>query len=476
MHDIRAIRENPEAFDDALAMRGIAPMSSDILGVDVKRRALISGSEEHKRQANEIAAAAGKAKSQGDDATFQKLRTAASSHKSSVTRFDKLAKDEDEKLQGILMGIPNLPHDDVPMGADEADNVEFHRWGTPRTFDFKPKEHFELAAVQRRMDFEMGAKLSGSRFVVLSGAVARVHRALAQFMLDVHTNENGLIEYNTPVLVRDEAMLGTGQLPKFGDDLFISASMAGRSKIAEEVVSEYSNPDDIHAICNDVRPLPRVISEIFERAPTHEQYWLIPTSEVTLTNIVSGTITEERDLPRRFTAHSLCFRSEAGSAGRDTSGMLRQHQFEKVEMVSITKPEDSRAELDRMTTCAQGILEKLNLPYRTTLLCTGDMGFGASRTHDIEVWLPGQDTYREISSCSVCGDFQARRMNARFRRNGEKKPEFVHTLNGSGLAVGRCLIAVLENGQQSDGSVTLPDVLHAYLGGKTQISKDGMLA
>jgi seryl-tRNA synthetase len=295
---------------------------------------------------------------------------------------------------------------------------------------FKPKEHFELAAVQNGMDFEMGAKLSGSRFVVLSGAVARLHRALAQFMLDVHTNENGLMEVNAPVLVRDEAMTGTGQLPKFAEDSY----------------------------------------------QTTNGWWLIPTSEVTLTNTVSGTIIEDKNLPLRMTAHSLCFRSEAGSAGRDTSGMLRQHQFEKVEMVSVTKPEDSEAELMRMTKCAEGILERLNLPYRTVLLCSGDMGFGATRTHDIEVWLPGQDTYREISSCSVCGDFQARRMNARFRRDGEKKPEFVHTLNGSGLAVGRCLIAVLENGQQEDGSVALPEVLHSYIGGKTQITKDGILA
>lgn len=430
MHDIRAIRENPEAFDAALAKRGLAPVSGDILAIDESRRAKITRAEQALADRNTASKQVGQAKAQGLDEEFERLRQLVADKKSEIGILEDEAKDEDERLQTLLMGIPNLPQDDVPMGADENDNVEFHRWGMPLSLHFTPKEHFELAAVQNGMDFEMGAKLSGSRFVVLSGAVARVHRALAQFMLDVHTNENGLMEVNAPVLVRDEAMTGTGQLPKFAEDSY----------------------------------------------QTTNGWWLIPTSEVTLTNTVSGTIIEDKNLPLRMTAHSLCFRSEAGSAGRDTSGMLRQHQFEKVEMVSVTKPEDSEAELMRMTKCAEGILERLNLPYRTVLLCSGDMGFGATRTHDIEVWLPGQDTYREISSCSVCGDFQARRMNARFRRDGEKKPEFVHTLNGSGLAVGRCLIAVLENGQQEDGSVALPEVLHSYIGGKTQITKDGILA
>ncbi|MEL7013492.1 MAG: serine--tRNA ligase, partial [Pseudomonadota bacterium] len=277
---------------------------------------------------------------------------------------------------------------------------------------------------------ETAAKLSGSRFVVLSGGVVRIHRALAQLMIDTHVDENGLTETWTPVLVRPEMMYGTGQLPKFGEDSY----------------------------------------------ETTNGWWLVPTAEVTLTNIVNNAIVEESYLPRRYVAHTQCFRSEAGSAGKDTAGMLRQHQFEKVEMVSITHPDESRAELDRMTSCAQGILEKLGLAYRTVVLCVGDMGFGARQTHDIEVWLPGQNTYREISSCSVCGDFQARRMNARFRPEGGGKPEFVHTLNGSGLAVGRCLIAVLENGQQEDGSVELPDVLHPYLGGKTRLGSDGVLA
>ncbi|MCP5072562.1 MAG: serine--tRNA ligase [Rhodobacteraceae bacterium] len=429
MHDIREIRQNPEGFDAALAMRGLAPMSPGILAIDEGRRAKITAAETALADRNAASKKVGAAKASGDEAEFERLRHLVAEKKAEIGRLEDEAKAEDERLREVLAGIPNLPFADVPVGADEDDNVEIHRWGTPRELDFAAKEHFDLAATKNGMDFETAAKLSGSRFVVMSGAVARVHRALAQFMIDTHTNENGLTEVNTPVLVRDETMYGTGQLPKFAEDSY----------------------------------------------QTTNGWWLIPTSEVTLTNLVSDSILDNSDLPRRYTAHSLCFRSEAGSAGRDTSGMLRQHQFEKVEMVSVTKPEDSLAELDRMTKCAQGILERLNLPYRTVVLCTGDMGFGARKTHDIEVWLPGQNTYREISSCSVCGDFQARRMNARFRRAGEKKPEFVHTLNGSGLAVGRCLIAVLENGQQVDGSVDLPTALHPWLGGKTRIGVDGVL-
>ena len=430
MHDIRQIRENPETFDAALARRGVAPMSSDILAIDTARREKITAAETALAERNAASKEVGAAKAKGDEAEFERLRQLVADKKEEIAALEDAAKAEDEKLQQLLLTIPNLPHDDVPDGEDENDNVEIRREGTPPGFAFEPKEHFDLAGVKGGMDFETAAKLSGSRFVVMSGAVARLHRALAQFMIDTHTTEHGLTEVNTPVLVRDDAMLGTGQLPKFAEDSY----------------------------------------------QTTNGWWLIPTSEVTLTNLVAEHIVEESYLPRRYTAHSLCFRSEAGSAGRDTSGMLRQHQFEKVEMVSVTKPEDSLAELDRMTDCAETILRKLGLAFRTVVLCTGDMGFGARRTHDIEVWLPGQNTYREISSCSVCGDFQARRMNARFRRDGEKKPEFVHTLNGSGLAVGRCLIAVLENGQREDGSVVLPDILHPYLGGKTEITVDGVLA
>lgn len=430
MHDIRAIRDTPDAFDAALARRGVAPISGEILALDEARRARIHASETAQAEQNRASKEVGAAKAKGDDAEFERLRALVADKKAEVAAMQAEAKALDTQLNDLLMGLPNLPHPDTPDGADEADNVEMHRWGTPKVFDFTPKEHYELAGVVPGMDFELAAKLSGSRFVVLKGAVARIHRALAQFMLDTHVDENGLSETWTPVLVRPEMMLGTGQLPKFGEDSY----------------------------------------------ETTNGWWLVPTAEVTLTNTAHGETLDEADLPRRMVAHTQCFRSEAGSAGRDTAGMLRQHQFEKVEMVSLTHPEQSRAELDRMTACAEGILEKLGLAYRTVVLCTGDMGFGAQRTHDIEVWLPGQDTYREISSVSVCGAFQARRMNARFKPAGGGKPEFLHTLNGSGLAVGRCLIAVLENGQNGDGSVRLPEVLHPYLGGKTMLQADGTLA
>jgi len=429
MHDIRAIRDAADAFDQGLARRNLAPMSQQLLALDTARRSAIHAAETAQADQNAAAKQVGAAKARGDEAEFERLRTQVSAAKAQMAARQTEAKERDAELTDRLMGIPNLPHADVPVGADDADNVEIHRWGTPRALDFTPREHYEIAGVLPGMDFETAAKLSGSRFVVLKGAVARVHRALAQFMLDTHVEEHGLQETWTPVLVRDEMMLGTGQLPKFGEDSY----------------------------------------------RTTDGWWLIPTSEVTLTNIVHGLTIDESSLPRRYVAHSQCFRSEAGSAGRDTAGMLRQHQFEKVEMVSITHPDDSRTELDRMTTCAQAILEKLGLPYRTVVLCTGDMGFSAQRTHDIEVWLPGQDSYREISSCSVCGDFQARRMNARFKPGDGGKPEFLHSLNGSGLAVGRCLIAVLENGQQADGSVDLPDALHPWLRGKTRIAPDGTL-
>ncbi|GGO57862.1 seryl-tRNA synthetase [Roseovarius pacificus] len=430
MHDIRAIRENPAAFDAAMARRGMENASGPILELDEARRAKIHAAETAQSEQNKASKEVGAAKAKGDEAEFERLRTLVGEKKAEVAAMQTQAKELDQQLTDLLMGLPNLPMDDIPDGEDENDNVEIHRWGTPAEFDFAPKEHFEIEGVKPGMDFEAAAKLSGSRFVVLSGGVVRIHRALAQFMLDTHVEENGLLETWTPVLVREDMMYGTGQLPKFGEDSY----------------------------------------------RTTNGWWLVPTAEVTLTNLVNGETVDESYLPRRYAAHTQCFRSEAGSAGKDTSGMLRQHQFEKVEMVSITHPDHSRAELDRMTGCAQGILEKLGLPYRTIVLCTGDMGDGARRTHDIEVWLPGQNTYREISSVSVCGDFQARRMNARFKPEGGGKPQFVHTLNGSGLAVGRCLIAVLENGQQADGSVKLPEALHPYLRGKTVLQADGTLA
>lgn len=433
MHDIRAIRENPAAFDAALGRRGLAPLSPEILALDNDRRAKILAAETAQAAQNAASKEVGAAKARGDEAEFERLRALVAEKKAEIARLTDEAAAEDAALRDMLMRIPNLPLDEVPQGKDEDDNVEIRRWGNPRNFDFTPREHFDIAGVKPGMNFEAAAKLSGSRFVVLQGAVIRVHRALAQFMLDTHINDHGLTETWTPVLVKEDAMYGTNQLPKFAEDSY----------------------------------------------QTTNGWWLIPTSEVTLTNMVAGDILEENHLPIRMTAHTQCFRSEAGSAGKDTTGMLRQHQFEKVEMVTICAADKALEEHERMTKCAEAILEKLGIPYRTIVLCTGDMGFGAQKTHDLEAWLPGQNKYREISSVSTCGTFQARRMNARYRpaksENGGGKPEFVATLNGSGLAVGRCLIAVLENGQQADGSVDLPAVLHPYLGGKTRISAAGAL-
>ncbi len=430
MHDIRLIRENPQAFDAALGRRGDAPVSAALLALDEARRAKILAAETLQAEQNKAAKMIGAAKAKGDEAEFERLRAEVAAKKAETAQLQNEAKALDAELTDKLARIANLPAEDVPDGADEGDNVEVRRWGDPRDFGFAPREHFEIAGVAASMDFELGAKISGARFVVLRGAVARIHRALGQFMIDTHVDENELTEVQTPVLVRDEAMYGTDKLPKFGDDSY----------------------------------------------QTTNGWWLIPTSEVPLTYSVAGDILDESALPLRMTAHTQCFRSEAGSAGKDTAGMLRQHQFEKVEMVSVTHPDASDEEQQRMLRCAEDLLERLGVPYRTVVLCTGDMGFGARRTFDIEAWLPGQDTYREISSVSTTGDFQARRMNARFRPDGGGKPEFVHTLNGSGLAVGRCLIAVLENGQNEDGSVTLPAVLAPYLGGNTTLTAAGALA
>jgi len=477
MHDIRAIRENPAAYDAALARRGLAGMSSEILALDNDRRAKILAAETAQAAQNAASKDVGAAKARGDNAEFERLRALVAEKKAEIARLTDEAAAEDAALRDMLMRIPNLPLDEVPQGADESENVEIRRWGTPRTFDFTPREHFDIAGVKPGMDFAAAAKLSGARFVVLRGAVVRLHRALAQFMLDTHVNEHGLTEHWTPVLVKDHAMFGTNQLPKFAEDSFVGDWYSGRTDRLHEAL-KYRTADDMKRIANG-EPLESVLDEILERAPTAEGFWLIPTSEVTLTNMVAGDILDENQLPLRMTAHTQCFRSEAGSAGKDTTGMLRQHQFEKVEMVTICAADKALEEHERMTKCAEAILEKLGIPYRTIVLCTGDMGFGAQKTHDLEAWLPGQGKYREISSVSTCGQFQARRMNARYRpaksENGGGKPEFVATLNGSGLAVGRCLIAVLENGQQADGSVDLPAVLHPYLGGKTRISAAGVL-
>ncbi|NOR63833.1 MAG: serine--tRNA ligase [Rhodobacteraceae bacterium] len=428
MHDIKAIRQNPEAFDAGLTRRGLPPQSADILQIDDTRRAAIHAAETALAERNAASKQVGAAKAKGDDAEFERLRALVGAKKTEIAELEEQSKAETARLNDILMSMPNLPADDIPDGTDEADNVEVRRIGNPRNFAFAPKEHYEVPAASAGLDFETAAKLSGARFVVLKGAMNRLHRALGQFMLNTHVDENGFTEMWTPVLVRDEAMYGSGQLPKFAEDSY----------------------------------------------KTENGWWLIPTAEVTLVNSEAGNIIAEADLPIRLTAHSQCFRSEAGSAGRDTAGMLRQHQFEKVEMVAFTKPEDSAAELERMTKCAEGILAALEIPFRTVILCTGDVGFGMRKTYDIEAWLPGQNTYREISSCSVADAFQARRMNTRYRPDGGK-PDFVHTLNGSGLAVGRTLIAVIENNQQEDGSITIPEVLRAYMGGNSAITPEGLL-
>ena len=428
MHDIRAIRENPEGFDAALARRGLSGLSANVLAIDAARREKILAAETAQAAQNAASKQAGAAKARGDDAEFDRLRGVVNDTKTQIALLNDQAAAQDAALRDVLLGIPNLPLDEVPSGADEAGNVEIKRWGNPRNFDFTPLEHFDIPAALPGLDFTTAAKLSGARFVVLRGAMIRVHRALGQFMLDTHITAHALTEVWTPVLVKEDAMVGTNQLPKFAEDSY----------------------------------------------QTTNGWWLIPTAEVTLTNSVANEVLDATTLPLRMTALTQCFRSEAGSAGRDTSGMLRQHQFEKVEMVTICAPDQALAEHARMTRCAEAILEALDIPYRTMVLCTGDMGFGAQKTHDLEAWMPGQNKYREISSVSTCGTFQARRMNARFKLAGGK-PEFVATLNGSGLAVGRCLIAVLENGQQADGSIDLPAALHSYLGGKTRISAAGEL-
>ncbi|WP_421878165.1 serine--tRNA ligase [Pacificispira sp.] len=422
MHDLRYIRENPETFDAALRSRGaVSSSSADILALDEARRAAQTRMQEIQSRRNAASKEVGQRKAKGENA--DDLIAEVQALKDGLAQAEQEESDLAEKLDALLASLPNLPLADVPVGGGEDDNVEVRRIGEPRVFDFDAKEHFDLGEGLGLMDFETAATMSGARFVILKGALARLERALASFMLDTHTTQNGYTETIPPFLVRDNAMFGTGQLPKFAEDLF----------------------------------------------HTDDGFWLIPTAEVPLTNTAAEKIWDEAQLPMRLTAWTPCFRSEAGAAGKDTRGMIRQHQFSKVEMVSITHPDHSEAELERMTGCAEGILKALGLPFRTMVLCTGDMGFGARKTFDIEVWLPGQGRYREISSCSTCGDFQARRMKARFRTAGEKGTRFVHTLNGSGLAVGRTLIAVLENYQNADGSVTVPEALRGYMGGLERI-------
>ncbi|MFN3464416.1 MAG: serine--tRNA ligase [Terricaulis sp.] len=471
MHDIRAIRENPDLYDAAWARRGLPPMAKKIVELDAKLRTASTAKQEAEAQRNAASKAIGAAKAKKDEAEASRLmeQVAALKQRIEETSVDE-AKWQRER-DDLLASIPNLPAPDVPDGADEHGNVEVRRWylkdgGEPPALDLTA-DHVTLGEALGMMDFEAAARLSGARFVVLRGQLARLERALAAFMLDIQTSEHGYTEVNPPLLVKDHVMFGTGQLPKFVDDQFTAARTMSRQELLNEALERFD--DEFERRGGKVKPT-ELLNEILENAPTREDFWLIPTSEVALTNLVREQILDEAPLPLRMTADTLCFRAEAGAAGKDTRGMIRQHQFRKVELVSITTPEQSHEEHERMVRCAEEILKRLELPFRTMLLCTGDMGFSARKTYDLEVWLPSQGKYREISSCSNCGDFQARRMNARFR-NKEGRTEFVHTLNGSGLAVGRTLVAVLENYQNADGSITVPKALVPYMGGLERISR-----
>jgi seryl-tRNA synthetase len=422
--DIKWIRDNADAFDASLQRRGLAPQAAALVALDDKRRATLTALQDAQSRRNAASKEIGKAKGAKDEATAARLMAEVADLKDTIAKGEDDERKLDAEIKAALDVIPNLPRADVPDGADETGNVEVRRVGTPVRLDFAPKQHFEIGEALGLMDFEAAQKISGARFVVLKGALARLERALASFMLDLHTSEFGYTEVNPPILVKDQAAYGTAQLPKFAEDLF----------------------------------------------KTTNDFWLLPTAEISLTNLVREQIIDEAQLPMRVTAWTPCFRSEAGAAGKDTRGMIRQHQFSKVELVSITTPDAALDEHERMTACAEEVLKRLGLPFRTIVLCTGDMGFASQKTYDIEVWLPGQNAYREISSCSVCGDFQARRMDARFRPKDGGKPVYVHTLNGSGLAVGRTLIAVLENYQQADGTVIIPDALKPYMGGLTKIT------
>ncbi|KPQ32004.1 MAG: seryl-tRNA synthetase SerS [Porphyrobacter sp. HL-46] len=469
MHDIRLIRENPAGFDAALARRGAQPLAKALIALDEERRALTTQVQVAQSRRNEASKLIGAAMAKGDKDTAEALKAEVAALKDEMPALEARANEVAAKLKAALEIIPNLPADDVPDGAGEEDNVEVARWGTPREFDFTPKEHADLAPALG-MDFETGARLSGARFTFLRGDMARLHRALGQFMLDVQTREHGYEECNPPVLVGDDAMYGTDKLPKFAADSFETDISLDPFDYFDFKTAEHAKWAE--KIGMKVSEAPSVIEkDVWHSLPDPQtRRWLIPTSEVSLTASVMGELLDESALPMRLTALTLCFRSEAGAAGRDTRGFIRQHQFEKCELVSIVRPEDSEAEHDRMTRAAETVLERLNLPYRKLLLCTSDMGFGARKTYDLEVWLPGQGAYREISSCSNTGDFQARRMNTRYRVAGEqKKTEFVHTLNGSGLAVGRTLVAVIENYQNADGSVTVPDALLPYMAGVAKL-------
>ncbi len=505
MHDLKDIRENRDRFDAGLKRRGLAPRSAEILDLDMKARAKTTELQELQTKRNAASKAIGAAKAKKDEAEAARLMAEVESVKQQMPAAEAEQKKYLDEIEAILAAIPNIPADDVPDGKDEHDNVEQRKWGAPKRLNYA-KEHFDIGEAMGLMDFETAAKMSGARFVLLKGQLARLERAIANLMLDTHTGEYGYTECSPPLLVNLRAIYGTAQYPKFTDDLFEgrfalskkldnlrrSTQRESDEKIEElaatavwlinRLESDSYSPDKwwresdaelkeyLYLAQETLRELGKTTREIQpENDPTLR--WLIPTAEVSLTNIVSDSIVDADELPLRFTAWTPCFRSEAGAAGKDTRGMIRMHQFSKVELVSITAPDKSNEEHERMTSCAEAILKKLELPFRTMTLCAGDMGFAARKTYDIEVWLPGQNRYREISSCSNCGDFQARRMKARFRKKGEKGAEFVHTLNGSGLAVGRTLVAVLENYQQEDGSVAVPDALAPYMGGAKVIGR-----
>ena len=481
MYDIKWIRENPEAFDDGLKRRGLEPLSAKLLALDETRRALITTLEQAQARRNAASKEIGQAKAKKDESTAQKLMAEVAAFKTDIPAMEAQEKEASAALERELAQIPNLPLADVPDGKDEHGNVERHTHGAKRNYAFTPKQHFELGEALGMMDFELAAKLSGARFVVLQKGLARMERALGQFMLDMHTGEeHGYTEVAPPLLVRDEVMFGTAQLPKFRDDQFRatpgSITLEKAIDVARGVASKYQsetgNAPSLAALGLSATA-EKFATDIFVELQSDPgaNRWLIPTAEVPLTNLVRESIVAEDTLPLRFTACTPCFRAEAGAAGKDTRGMIRQHQFTKVELVSITTPEQSKDEHERMLACAEDVLKKLDLHYRVITLCTGDMGFAAQKTYDIEVWLPGQGAYREISSCSVCGDFQARRMNARLRGPDGKVRGPVHTLNGSGVAVGRALIAVMETYQQEDGSIAVPEALKPYMGGLTKIER-----
>jgi len=483
MHDIKWIRDKPDAFDEALARRGLAGEAQKLIALDERRRAAIQKAEAALARRNAASKEIGAAKKSNEEAVAQALMAEVSELKVTLPGLEAAAKDLSKNLWDALAEIPNLPFPapDVPDGKDANNNVEHHHFGAKRHFGFEPKQHFDLGEALGQMDFETAAKLSGARFVVLKNGLARLERALGQFMLDLHTNEHGYTEVNPPLIVRDDTMFGTAQLPKFSDDQFRVETEEAQRKHAflnfeqdRAAVLDHAEKYGIEAARKEKLEVGQFIYQ-----PIPDRRWLIPTAEVPLTNLARESILEEDDLPLRFTALTPCFRAEAGAAGKDTRGMIRQHQFSKVELVSITTPEQSKDEHERMLACAEEVLRRLDLHYRVVTLCAGDMGFASRKTYDIEIWLPGQNAYREISSCSVCGDFQARRMDARFRPSIKKVPlvrgardvplDHVHTLNGSGVAVGRALIAVMETYQQQDGSIAVPDVLQSYMGGRKTI-------